>query len=85
MQDIHLPLGSVVEVMTNGKVIWVNGEEGCIVRIQGLRDVIVNDLREIEDKEREPTIHCQCGVSFFTESGFATHQERVLCHNRVRK
>jgi hypothetical protein len=38
-----------VEIRNDGKVVWINNEEGCIVRICRIKKIEVIDNREDHD------------------------------------
>jgi hypothetical protein len=41
MKDITNPVGVEVEIRDDGKVLWVNTENGCVLRICGIKDLKV--------------------------------------------
>jgi hypothetical protein len=45
MQDITAE-GVEVIIRKDGKVLWVNTEEGCVLRISNIKDVVIEDDRD---------------------------------------
>jgi len=48
MQDITA-MGVEVIIRKDGKVVWINTEEGCVLRISNVSDIEIIDDREEED------------------------------------
>ena len=51
MIDITKP--DVIEILIkeNGKVIWINGIEGCLLRACQIKKLILNDERKLKEEK----------------------------------
>jgi len=47
MPDINAEVVEV-SIRKDGKVLWVNTEEGCVLRVSNIKDVIIEDDRDEE-------------------------------------
>jgi len=43
--------GVEVSIREDGKVLWVNTEEGCVLRISNIKSLVIEDLRTDECKQ----------------------------------
>ena len=45
---ITIPVNGELQIRSDGKVIWLNTENGCILRICGITTINPNDLKKLE-------------------------------------
>jgi hypothetical protein len=49
--DITAPKGVEIIIKRDSSVIWVNTENGCVLRICQIPQLIVRDERNVEEKQ----------------------------------
>jgi len=62
MIDINAE-GVEVSIREDGRVLWVNTEEGCVLRISKIKQIVVEDARTKEPSSNKGII-CSLPIHF---------------------